>query len=139
MGGHLLGEGRRRPCCPCSLASVVGQRGRTLGMGERSELREGGWGRAATALPWTYLCHKKNGRHEETGFSMLPQNNLFTFYAPFCQVLASARGVLSIEQHLRVFFSSAEIRSCHSFGCRTPAGRCKIRHCAHALQFQKVL
>ena len=34
---------------------------------------------------------------------MLPQNNLFTFYAPFCQVLASARGVLSIEQHLRVF------------------------------------
>ena len=29
MGGHLLGDGRRRPCCPCSLASVGGQRGRT--------------------------------------------------------------------------------------------------------------
>ena len=40
----LLGDRRRRPCCPCSLASVVGQRGRTLGMGERSELRVGGWG-----------------------------------------------------------------------------------------------
>ena len=64
-------------------------------------------GRADTVKPWTYnirkFCRKKNGRHEGINYSMLPQNNPFTFYALFCQVLASARGVLSIEQHLRVF------------------------------------
>ena len=69
---------------------------------------EGGWvGRADTAKPWTNNSRKflaqKNGRHEGINSSMLPQNNLFTFYALVCQVLASARGVLSIEQHLRVF------------------------------------
>ena len=74
----------------------------------RAQRAKGGWvGRADTAKPWPNnsrkFCSKKNGRHEEKDFSMLPQNNLFTFYGPFCQVLASARGVLSIEQHLRVF------------------------------------